>query len=136
MTASNLIELHVTAVLDRLRADEEITKQLFEGDVTGDPDLYWNVFHDTGYWDFHSMEGSQTDVTVTFTVHSVGIERWQAAWGSGRVTAQLLNFVPTIPGRTCWRIRAAGSSPIQRDDDGEVPRFLAVDRFTLRSTPA
>ncbi len=131
-----LIEAHAAAVFTRLRADSELTAVVFEGDVAGDPDRYVNVFHDTGFYSAHDFTDSTGDVAVTFTIHSIGKQRWQAVWGSGRVTAQLLGFVPTIAGRRCWRITHEGSQPVRKDTDVTPPKFLAVDRFILRSTPA
>lgn len=132
---AGLIEAHVAAVLALLRDDPRISGVIFEGDVTGNPDMYVNVWHDTGFYSAHDASGSPVDVEVTFTVHSVGSDRWQATWASGRVTARLLGVVPLIDGRRCWRIESAGSQPVFKDTDVDPPRFLAVDRFTLRSTP-
>lgn len=131
----DLIERHATAVLDQLKADTELAGFVFEGDVTGDPERYVNVWHDTGFYSAHDFTDAPVDVEVTFTIHSVGDSRWQAVWGSGRVTAQLLHFVPTIDGRRCWAITGAGSQPVRRDDDVSPPKFIAIDRFVLRSTP-
>lgn len=131
----DLVERHATAVLELLRGDPQLADVVFEGDVTGDPERYINVHHDTGFYSGHDASGAAVDVDVTFTIHSVGIDRWQAVWGSGRVTAALLNIVPVIEGRRCWRIGPAGSQPVTRDDDSSSPKFLAVDRFILRSTP-
>lgn len=131
----DLVERHASAVLALLRADPQLADVVFEGDVTGDPERYINVHHDTGFYSGHDASGTAVDVDVTFTIHSVGLDRWQAVWGSGRVTAALLNIVPVVEGRRCWRIEPAGSQPVARDDDSSPPKFLAVDRFILRSTP-
>lgn len=131
----DLIERHAVAVLDELRADTELAGVVFEGDVKGNPERYVNVYHDTGFYTAHDYTDAPVDVEVTFTVHSIGDSRWQAVWGSGRVTAQLLRFKPTIDGRRCWPITAAGSRPVARDDDASPPKFIAIDRFVLRSTP-
>lgn len=131
----DLIERHAQAVLTLLRADEQLVDVVFEGDVTGDPERYVNVYHDTGFYSGHDASGATVDVEVTFTIHSVGDDRWQAVWGSGRVTAALLNKVPDVEGRRCWRIEPAGSQPVTKDPDVSPPKFFAVDRFTLRSTP-
>lgn len=131
----DLVERHATAVLDLLRADPQLVDVVFDGDVTGDPERYINVYHDTGSYSGHDASGTAVDVDVTFTIHSIGLDRWQAVWGSGRVTAALLNVVPVVEARRCWRIEPAGSQPVARDDDSSPPKFLAVDRFVLRSTP-
>lgn len=131
----NLIEVHVSAVIAELKADPQLSGVVFEGEVTGNPQLYVNVWHDTGFYDSHDTTGLEVDVDVTFTIHSVGAERWQAVWGSGRVTAQLLGAVLTVEGRRCWRITSAGSQPVRKDTDVDPPKFIAIDRFVLRSTP-
>ena len=131
----DLIEQHVVAVLALIRAEEPLADLVFEGDVSGDPDMSVNVWHDTGFYSAHDATDTPVDVEVTFTIHSVGKDRWQATWASGRVTAALLGVVPTIDGRRCWRIASAGSQPVGIDRDVSPPKFLAVDRFTLRSTP-
>lgn len=131
-----LIEDHVTAVLGLLRAESALAELVFEGDVEGDPDMYVNVYHDTGFYGSHDAQGIQSDVDITFTIHSIGLDRWQATWASGRVTARLLDVVPVVAGRRCWRIRHAGSAPVSKDNDVTPPKFFAADRFVLRSTPA
>lgn len=136
MIAPDLIEEHVEPVLARLRGIPQLADVVFEGDVTGNPDRYVNVWHDTGFFESHTDEGTHTEVEVTFTIHSVGADRWQAVWTSGRVTAALLDFKPVVPGRRCWRIQPAGSQPVQKDTDVDPPKFFTADRFTLRSTPA
>lgn len=131
-----LIEKHAEAVLDMIRADPQLATSVFEGDVTGDPERYVNVYHDTGFYSAHDYVDNNVDVEVTFTIHSVGVDRWQASWVSGRVTAALLGIKPVVDGRRCWRITHAGSQPVQKDMDVEPPKFFAVDRFVLRSTPS
>lgn len=131
----SLIERHATAVLERIREDDKLNGLVFEGDVDDDPDMYVNVFHDTGFYSSHEMTDLPVDVEVTFTIHSVGKDRWQAVWASGRVTAQLLRFVPTIDRRRCWRVRHEPGPPVAKDIDASPIRFLAIDRFILRSTP-
>lgn len=130
------VNAHVQAVLDRIRTDLQLASVVFDGDVKGNPERYVNVWNDTGYWDGHDSHIHQVDVDVTFTIHSVGMTRQQAVWVSDRVRALLLDWAPNLPGRKCWRIRSAGSQPVQKDTDTTPPKFFAVDRFTLRSTPA
>lgn len=133
---ADLIERHVQAFLDLLRADDELADVVFEGDVTGNPERYLNVWHDTGFYTAHDYTDTAGDVEVTFMVHSVGQDRWQAVWGSGRATAAVLRVVPSVEGRRCWRITSAGSQPVIKDTEADPPRFFTADRFVLRSTPA
>lgn len=130
-----LVELHASTVVTRLRHGE-LEQLVFEGDVTGKPDRYVNVFHDTGRWTSHDYAETSIDLEVTFTIHSVGTSRWQATWGSGFVMARLFRHVPTIPGRRCFRITHAGSQPVALDRDATPPKHFAVDRLVLRSIPA
>lgn len=132
----DLVENHVQAVLDLIKAEPGLTAVTFEGDVTGDPERYVNVFHDTGFYEAHTMGDEPVDVTVSFTIHSVGLERWQALWASGRVFSRLIRARPVIPGRTCWPIAHSPGPPMRKDTDVVPNKFLAIDTFTLKSTPA
>lgn len=132
----DLVERHVQAFLALLKADPEIASSLFEGDVSGNPDRFTNVFHTPGFYEGHTLGNEPVDVTVTFTVHNVGLERWQAQWGSGRVTARVLGVPPPqIDGRKCWRIEHTPGPPIAKDKTVTPPKFLAIDEYTLKSTP-
>lgn len=130
----DLVEAHVQAVLKLITDPGGLL--VFEGDVTGDPDKYTNVFHTPGFYEGHTQSGELVDVSVTFTIHNVGRDRWQAQWGAGRVAARLLNVTPVVAGRRCWRIAHEAGPPISKDDEVSPPRFLAIDRYTLKSTPA
>lgn len=135
-TATDLIERHVQAVIDRLKSDPQLENVVFEGDVKNDPERYVNVWHDTGFFTARTMLGEHQDVDVTFTIHAVGDDRWQATWVDGRVLALLNDWKPTIAGRRCWRMEPAGTQPVQKDDDAVPVKFFAVRRFVLHSTPA
>ena len=130
----DLVERHVEAFLALIRADADLL--LFEGDVTGNPDKFTNVFHTPGFYEGHTLGNEPVDVTVTFTVHSVGLDRWQAQWGSGRVTARVLRAPIQVPGRRCWPIEHEAGPPIAKDVEVTPPKFLAIDRYILKSTPA
>lgn len=141
---TDLIERHVQAVIDRLKSDPKLAdapgtalpKSVFEGDVTGDPERYVNVWHDTGFFTARTIQGEHQDVDVTFTIHAVGDDRWQATWVDGRVLALLNDWKPTIPGRRCWRMEPAGTMPITKDTEVTPVKFLAARRYVLHSTPA
>lgn len=132
---SVLVERHAEAFLALLRADSELSGTVFEGDVPGDPERYVNVYHDTGFYTAHDALGIPVDLAVTFTVHSVGLNRWQAVWTSDRARSRVLAQAPQIEGRRCWRIESAGSQPVTRDDDASPVKWFAADRYVLRSTP-
>lgn len=134
-TPADLIERHVTVLLDRIKADPQLSTSVFEGEVTGNPERYVNVFHDTGFFEPRSILGEHQDVDITFTIHAVGNDRWQATWVDGRVLAALNDVVLTVPGRRCWKLRPEGTQSVQKDDDVIPVKFFAVRRFVLHSTP-
>lgn len=131
----DLIERHVSAFLARLRSDPQLSDVVFEGEVTGDPQRYVNVYPDTGFFTRRSMLGEHQDADVTFTIHSVGTTRAQAMWVDGRVLALLNDHILTVPGRRCWRLQPAGTQPVAKDSTAVPEKFLAVRRFILHSTP-
>lgn len=135
MTDSDLIERHVTAVLDRLKTDPELADVVFEGDAKDNPERYVNVWHDTGFFQPRSILGEHQDVDVTFTIHGIGDYQWQATWVDGRVLALLNDWKPTVTGRRCWRMEPAGTQPVQKDDEVVPVKFFAVRRYVLHSTP-
>lgn len=130
------VAAHVAALLARVRSDPQIANVVFEGNVTGSPERYANVWHDTGFWTSHDAHGNEVDVEVTFTIHGVGNTRQQAVWVSDRVRALVLGWKPTIPGRNTWKVTSAGSQPVQKDTDVTPPKFFTADRYVMRSTPA
>jgi hypothetical protein len=132
----DLVENHVQAFLALIKVDEEFQQFTFEGDVNGNPERYTNVFHTPGFFEGHTLGNELVDVTVTFTVHNVGLDRWQAQWGAGRVLARVLGVTPQIDGRRCWRIEHQPGPPIAKDETATPVRFLAIDRYFLKSTPA
>lgn len=136
IVSAPVVEAHVDAILARIRARPALAHLVFEGDVTGDPEVYVNVYHDTGFFTGHDLNEHQTDVEITLTIHGIGTTREQAVWASSAVTAQLLGFVPIVHGRRCWRLRQAGSQPVTKDMDATPPKFFTADRWVLRSTPA
>lgn len=136
ITPTDLIERHVTALTDLLKTDPELSSAVFEGDVEDDPELYVNVWHDTGVFDPRTILGEHQDVDITFTLHSVGTNRWQAVWVDGRVLSLLNDVILTVPGRRCWKLSPAGTQPVQKDTTVTPPKFLAVRRYILHSTPA
>lgn len=136
ITDPDLIERHVAAVLARLRGDQQLAEVVFEGNVKGNPERYVNVWHDTGFFQGQSMLGEHQDVDITFTIHAVGDERWQAVWVDGLVLSRLNDWKPIVSGRRCWRLAPAGVMPVTKDTDVDPPKFLAARRYVLHSTPA
>lgn len=135
-TAPDLINRHVDALLARLRSDAQLASVVFQGEVTGDPDKYVNVWHDMGFFEPRTILGEHQDVDVTFTLHSIGKNAWQATWVDGRVLALLNDHILTVPGRRCFKLAPAGTQPVTKDTTVTPPKFLAVRRFILHSIPA
>ncbi|RCL91795.1 MAG: hypothetical protein DBW62_00635 [Microbacterium sp.] len=134
MTApEDLIKSIVEPVLTQLRSGD-LASIVFEGDVDEDPERYVNVYHDIGNRASRTIVDEVGDVTVTFWVHSVGRERWQAVWCSDLVTLALHKFRPTISGRTCFPMRHIGGQPIKKDDSVAPPRQFGVDMWELHTT--
>ncbi|WP_449408000.1 hypothetical protein [Microbacterium maritypicum] len=131
---ADLVERHARAFLALIRADAEL--HVFEGDADSSLDRFTNVFHTPGFFEGHTLNDDPVDVTVTFTVHSVGLDRWQAQWGSGRVLARVMRVPLQVEGRRCWPLRHQQGPPISKDKEVNPPKFLAIDTFDLKSTPA
>jgi hypothetical protein len=132
-----LIRAHVDAVLERLRADAVLADSTFDGDVTGSPERYCNVYVNNGVRDQTRFTGPQSRAEFSFTIHSVGTDRKQAQLVAERVFAQLLDWTPTVPGRQCLRMRHAVSQPVQKDPDTADPTYwYGFDVFDLISDPA
>ncbi|MGX9346640.1 hypothetical protein [Microbacterium sp. KNMS] len=135
MTEPDLIERHVKPLLARLRSDMQLATSVFEGDVTGEPTRYVNVWHDTGFFETRTILGEHQDVDITFTIHAVGNDRWQATWVDGRVLALLNDHILTVPGRRCFALAPAGTQPVTKDTTVSPPKFFAVRRYILHSIP-
>jgi len=129
----DLVKLIVEPVLTQLRSGD-LADLVFEGDVAGNPERYVNVYHDLGNRVSRTIVDEVGDVTVTFWVHSIGKERWQAVWCSDRVTLALHKFRPVIEGRTCFPMRHVGGQSIKKDDSVSPPRLFGVDMWELHTT--
>lgn len=124
----------MNAILSRLREDSVLSTVTFEGAVTDRPQRYCTVFTNSGYRTVERVTGPSATAEFTYTVHSVGSTPMQAQAVAERVFAQLLDYVPTVEGRQCSRLRHAGSQPVQQDFD--VPDlYYCVDQFDLTSDP-
>jgi len=131
-----MIRAHKQAILERLRADSILTSSTFDGVVTGKPTRYCNVYMNSGARDSYTLTAEQAQATFSFTIHSVGSTPEQAQAVAERVFAQLLDFRPTVPGRSCWRVRHEASQPLQVDRDVDPWLWFCVDVFDLTSVPA
>lgn len=131
-----MIQEHLDAVLARLRANSGLATIVFDEAVTGSSTKFVVVYTDTGRDLDPRMTGPTTRTDFTYTIHSVGESKRQAIWVADRVRAQLLNFKPTVEGRTCTRLQHPVSRPITDDKDSNPPLWYAVDQYDLTSFPA
>lgn len=131
-----MIQLHLDAILDRLRAHPDLAAIVHDEEVTEASGNYVVVYTNTGRDTGYRFSGPSMVTEYTYTVHSVGASRRSAIWVAERVRAQLVNWIPTVPGRQCGRLQHPVSRPIAVDRDGERPLWFAVDQFDLTSSPA
>jgi hypothetical protein len=129
-------EAHVQALLDRLRADSILAPVVFEGDVVGKPGGYVVFYSSQPSHSVERLTGEQTQEDYTFTTVSVGLTPTQARVMADRVVAQLLNFVPTVPGRVCRRLRHPVGRPIEREEDSNPSLWYFTDQWDLTSSPS
>jgi hypothetical protein len=72
-----------------------------------------------------------------FQVSAVGVGAEQALWLADRARLALIDWRPTVAGRSVMPVQltAAGPGPFP-DFDTTPPRFTAADRFGCWSYPA
>ncbi len=137
--ADTLDQLHINAGLDRLRADTGPPQLAVypnsEGFVPINPPAPYIRAYTTIERPIeaagNSMSGLSTTWTVRWYLHCVGANEYAAAATRMRARAMLLDFRPTIAGRTCGAIRLEASNPPQRDDSTGTPLMDAVDVYRL-----
>lgn len=135
-----MIRAHFDSVKARLEEDPVLKDSVFGEviDPTRDsprPERYVNLFMDNGHRTATRVTGPQAHADFTLTVHSVGQSRVQAQAVAEHVFTQLLGYVPSVPGRRCWRIRHDYSRPLDMDSSTQPTVYFIVDQFTLESDP-
>jgi hypothetical protein len=118
------------------RAHPILADFTFDGIVTGDPQRYANVHGNIGRRSSWNLRRRQARADYTFTIHSVGEDPAQARAVGQAVLAQLIDWTPTIPGRSCFPLDHAVSQPIFRDPDANPAVWYGVDQFDLSTLPA
>lgn len=131
-----MIQLHLDAILARLRAHPGLASIVFDGAVTGSPSKYVVVYTSTPRTVSSRYTGSTDESEITYTVHSVGVDTRQAIWVADRVHAQLVDFIPTVPGYSCSRLAHPVNRPIAADTSANPALWYAVDQFDLVTSPA
>ncbi len=75
------------------------------------------------------------DLQMDFQLTCVGESAEQALWCSDKARTAINRTIPTVSGRTCWPIWADEQpQPVLRDDAVNPPKFVAISRWSLRST--
>jgi hypothetical protein len=137
--ADLLDQLHINAFLDRLRADTGppalVVYPNAEGFVPINPPppyvRVWTTIDRPIEAGGNALTGLSTTWTTRAYVHSVGLNEYSAAAIRMRVRVALLDFRPTIAGRSCGMIRHEASQPPQRDEGTGTPVFDMADTYRL-----
>jgi hypothetical protein len=127
---------HAAAIQARLEQDSVLAGSTFQGIVTERPQRYCTFFLTSGARFADRLAGPDVAADFTVTVHSVGQDPTQAQAVAERVFAQLLNFTPTVAGRSCSWLRHTGSMATQIDETISPPLYYNADEFTFFSRPA
>lgn len=105
------------------------------------PDQYWAV-----RFAFRKLTATESPATtsltfdsvtyqVDVTVHSVGPDSRSIRGVASRAEAQLLNWTPTVAGRSCTPLRQIESSTLPVNEAMGVPVEQAVDVYRFKSSP-
>jgi len=141
--ADQLDRLHVDAFLDRLRADTGppalVVYPNTEGFVPTNPTppyvrAYITIDRpiENGA---NSVLGTSGAWTTRCYTHCVGANEYAATAYAMRVRAALLDFRPTIAGRSCGLIRHEAAQPVQRDESTGTLVVDKADVWRFLSTP-
>jgi len=75
------------------------------------------------------------DIIMDFQTTCVGATAEQALWAADKARTALNRVIPVVAGRTCWPIYAdEPPQPVRRDDTINPPLFVAIARWSLRSS--
>lgn len=138
--------LHAAAVLDRLAAAPgSRAAVVYDGKV---PD---NVTPPREYYVvrfvFRKLTASESPATTSLTfdsvtyqidvrVHSVGTDARSTRGVAARAEAQLLNWAPTVTGRSCKPLRQIESETLEPNEQMGVSVEQQVDTYRFQSQPA
>lgn len=76
------------------------------------------------------------DLRGDWQVTSISRDRHGADVVADHVRAALIDGAVVVASRYVWPVKHAGGSGARRDNSTKPPLFYAVDRFTIRTTPA
>lgn len=75
------------------------------------------------------------DMQMDFQLTCVGESSEQALWCADKARTAINRAIPAVSGRVCWPIWADEQpQPVLRDDAVNPPKFVAISRWSLRST--
>ena len=125
--------LHADAVVALLTAAGLATTLGEAADDTATP--FAVVYPTAGLEVPESLGLPIADMLIDFQVTCVGESAEQALWAADKARTALNRVIPTVAGRVCWPIWADEQpQPIRRDDALNPPLFVAISRWSLRST--
>lgn len=127
---------HVDAVLARLREHPDLTERVFQGiayrDDAGNPRTrYVTIWVGTPQRTAGRYTGPQTKERYRFTIHATSQLPGDAGELDDAVTAQLLGWTPTIPGRECRRMSSDEGDEMQYDRDLTPPLYWIPSTWDL-----
>lgn len=141
-------QLHAAAVLTRLAAAAGTPPAVvYDGEVppaipgTPSATVYYVV-----RFTFRKLTATESPATtaldydsVTYrvdaTVHSVGTDARSTRGAAYRAELQLLNWVPTVAGRTCTALRQVESETLEPNEAMGVPVEQQTDVYRFVSQP-
>lgn len=135
-----LDETHAQAVLARLEANTDLA-QVCDGFVPDgtDPAVGYVLVYTRVEWPRDGLGTSLAELQVTIkttaTCHCVGLTPAAARAVQMQVRSSLLNFRPTIAGRSCSPIKQVDSLDPDRDESTGRLVMDAVSVYDFTSTP-
>ncbi|WBQ03021.1 hypothetical protein [Kribbella sp. CA-293567] len=97
---------------------------------------YVTLYPDTGNREPVDLADANPMRVWTVTANYSGDDVAQVLRIAELVEAALKNQRPTVPGRSCSRIKRLIARPVTRDDDNSPARFSGTDVWRWYSTPA
>ena len=131
---------HVDAVLARLREHPTLRDRVFQGialkDASGKPRTrYVTIWVGSPRREVTRYMGSQDEERYRFTIHATSQLADDAGDLDDAVTAQLLDWTPTIEGRVCRRLTADEADEMQYDPDLSPPLYWIPSTWELVTEP-